>query len=244
MPPEAPSLQRAHDLLRSQYAEIAGLAGGLAHEIRNPLSTMRLNLELLAEELAASDAPRDRRMRVKLQTIQRECSRLEQILNDFLRFARAGVLELAPASLNDEVREFIEFYRPRAVERGIELSPHLAAHLPPVKLDAGLFRQVLTNLAQNAEQAMPDGGRLEFFTFERDGQVVLEMIDNGSGMDERTQARIFEAFFSTRPDGSGLGLPTVRKIVEAHGGAIRCQSEVGRGTRFSIALPAAALAPE
>jgi len=84
---------------------------------------------------------------------------------------------------------------------------------------------------------MPQGGVLELQTYQRDNQVVLEIIDNGKGMSPETQARMFDAFYSTKKGGSGLGLPTVRKIVEAHHGTISCESEVGRGTRFSIALP-------
>jgi signal transduction histidine kinase len=94
------------------------------------------------------------------------------------------------------------------------------------------------NLSRNAQQAMPNGGILEMQTYLDEGHVMLEIIDNGKGMNAETQSKMFDAFYSTKRDGSGLGLPTVRKIVEAHGGTITCQSEEGRGTRFRIALPA------
>lgn len=233
------SLADDHERLRAQYAEIATLAGGLAHEIRNPLSTIGLNLDLLSEELRECDSPRDRRMLNKLTVVKRQCEQLNQILDDFLQFARVGTLTLAPADLNQTVTEFIEFYAPQAAEQGIDISPHLAANLPPVRLDGNLWRQVLMNLSRNAQQAMPNGGVLELQTYERDGRVFLDIIDNGRGMTADTQARMFDAFYSTKRDGSGLGLPTVRKIVEAHGGTMSCESEVGRGTRFEIALPAA-----
>jgi signal transduction histidine kinase len=223
----------------SQYAEIASLAGGLAHEIRNPLSTISLNLELLDEDLQSGESPRERRMRQRVQLLQRECDRLERILNNFLEFVRAGSLELVPTDLNDEVRAFIEFFTPQAAEYHVEIVPHLAAHLPPVQLDARLFQQVLQNLARNALQAMPQGGRLELLTYEAPGEVVLELIDNGVGMNAQTKERMFEAFYSTKPGGSGLGLPTVRKILEAHGGSVHCESEPSRGTRFRLNFPAA-----
>ena len=143
------------------------------------------------------------------------------------------------SDLNATVHEFIEFFTPQAAERGIDISPHLAANLPAVQLDAQLWRQVLMNLSRNALQAMPNGGVLELQTYGRDSSVMLDIIDNGQGMSAETQARMFDTFFSTKPDGSGLGLPTVRKIVEAHGGTILCESEIGRGTRFSIVLPGA-----
>jgi len=223
--------------LLAQYSEIATLAGGLAHEIRNPLSTMGLSVELLIEELEHSDTPRDRRMLTKLQRIQQECSNLDGILSEFLQFTRAGEIELGEADLNAIVNEFVEFYRPTADEHGIEISRHLESNLPLVKLDRSLFRQVLLNLARNAVQAMPDGGLLELQTFVRNDSVLLEIIDTGQGMNEQTRSKLFQVFFSTKPNGSGLGLPTVRKIVEAHNGTITCESEPGRGTRFSITLP-------
>ena len=227
--------------LQAQTAEIAELAGGLAHEIKNPLSTISLNLELMAEELDESpeSSPRDRRFLQKINTLQRECRQLNQILEAFLQFARVGELKLSARDLNALVREFIAFYQPQAEDHGIEISPHLATDLPAVELDESLFRQVLLNLALNAQQAMPEGGLLELQTYHGPDGVCLEFIDNGSGMDERTRSRMFQAFFSTRTSGSGLGLPTVKKIVEAHKGQITCESEPGRGTRFKVTLPPA-----
>ncbi len=229
--------QNERERLVAQYAELATLAGGLAHEVKNPLSTILMNLELLVEELEGSQSPRDRRMLRKLQTIQRECRHLQEILEAFLQFARAGQLELVETDLNRVVREFIDFYQREAEQHGIEISPHLSADLPSVKLDESLMRQVLINLAKNAQDAMPNGGTLEVQTYERNGQVVLEMIDTGVGMDPEVQKKMFQVFYSTKPGGSGLGLPTVRKIIEAHRGTIRCDSEPGRGTRFTITLP-------
>ena len=223
--------------LLEQYAEIATLAGGLAHEIKNPLSTISMNLELLVEDLDESDSPRDRRMLTRSQAIQRECRHLEDFLNAFLEFARAGELDLVEADLNEQVREFVKFFQPNADECGIEISPHLEPNLPRVRFDRSLLRQVLMNLALNAQQAMPNGGLLELQTYCRDGHVHLDFIDNGSGMDERAKSKMFQVFFSTKRGGSGLGLPTVRKIIEAHHGEISCDSEPGRGTRFSFSLP-------
>jgi two-component system, NtrC family, sensor histidine kinase HydH len=222
--------------LQSQYAEIATLAGGLAHEIKNPLSTISLNLELLAEDITG-DQPRDQRMLRKVKTVQRECTRLEQLLEDFLRFARAGALEFEETDLNDEVERFVEFFQAEARSARVELSPHLAADLPHVRLDRDRFRQVLVNLARNAREAMPAGGLLELQTNRTSDGVELRLIDTGVGMSPETLARVWDTFFSTKSGGSGLGLPTVRKIIERHGGRVSVESEPGRGTRFTIALP-------
>ncbi len=241
MADDAPLGNEERERLRAQTVEIAALAGGLAHEIKNPLSTINLNLELMAEELDESpeSSPRDRRFLQKINTLQRECRNLQQILEAFLQFARLGEWKCAPRDINDLVREFITFYQPQAEDHGIEISPHLAADLPLVDVDESLIRQVLLNLALNAQQAMPEGGLLELQTYLGPEGVCLEFIDNGSGMDERTRSRMFEAFYSTRTSGSGLGLPTVKKIIEAHRGQIACESEIGRGTRFTITLPPA-----
>lgn len=223
----------------ADVTELATLAGGLAHEIRNPLSVFNLNVELLIEDFENPESPRDRRALQRLKLLEKECQHLERILNDFLEFIRAGSLALEATDLNDMVRELADYFLPQFQEARIEISPHLAGNLPVVKLDRRLFRQALINLIQNARQAMPNGGVLELQTYVDREQAVLEVIDTGQGMDERTQAKMFDAFYSTKQNGSGLGLPTVRRIVEAHGGTIACASEVGRGTRFTIALPAA-----
>jgi two-component system, NtrC family, sensor histidine kinase HydH len=225
--------------LQAQYAEIAALAGGLAHEIRNPLSTMGLSLKLLEEDLDKAGTADARRMRHRVQIVQQECRNLQRVLDAFLQFVRLGELNRTEADLNAVVRDFVEFYEPQAREHGIDLSPHLAADLPAVRLDTALFRQVLMNLAINAQQAMPGGGQLELQTCARGDRIHLDLIDTGIGADAATVARMFDAFFSRRPGGTGLGLPTVRRIVEAHGGTIACDSEPGRGTRFTIALPSA-----
>ncbi|MFK7817938.1 MAG: nitrogen regulation protein NR(II) [Planctomycetaceae bacterium] len=232
---------RERERLETQYAEIAALAGGLAHEIRNPLSTIRMNLELMGEDISdmESESPSARRLMTKLGSVQNECERLESILNDFLQFASAGELFLKPANLNAIVEEFIDFFKVEAAEAEVDIRWRPDPSLPLVNLDQKLFRQVLHNLAQNAQQAMPEGGVLEVLTDQRDGQVLLQLIDNGCGMEERTRTRMFQAFYSNKAGGSGLGLPTVRKIVEAHRGQITCESEVGQGTRFTIALPPA-----
>ena len=109
--------------------------------------------------------------------------------------------------------------------------------LPRVMLDREAFRQALLNLIINAKQAMPDGGQLVVRTATQVDTVVVYLIDTGCGMDDRTASRMFEAFFSTKPGGSGLGLPTTQKIIDGHGGRINVQSELGRGTQITIELP-------
>jgi len=226
-----------HARLERQYNEIAVLAGGLAHEVRNPLSTIRLNLDLLSEELQSLQLPNGHRMLRKLKTIQNQCGQLEDVLEAFLQFTRAGELALEESNLAELIRNYLETYQSAAEQHRLDIRPHLAADLPNLPIDRRLFRQMLDNLIRNAQQAMPQGGQLDIQVFRRNNQVVLELIDTGCGISPLAVDKVFNAFFSTRNAGSGLGLPTVRKIVEAHGGTIRCESEPGRGTRFTIHFP-------
>lgn len=220
-----------------QVAELAELAGGFIHEIKNHLSTLRLNLQLLGEDFQDPQSQRERRALERINRLQNECQRLVEISNDFLRFARVGELELKPADLPAVIEELVDFFGPMARSSGIEIKSYVPATLPQVALDSDLFKQALLNLMLNAQQAMPGGGMLTLQAAPEDRGVRFDLIDTGKGMSAEVLARAFKPFYSARNGGSGLGLPTTRKIVEAHGGTIEVQSEPGRGTKFTIRLP-------
>jgi signal transduction histidine kinase len=233
----------ANRRLADQYTEMVRLAGGLAHEIKNPLSTIRMNMELLAEDFRDSDAPRDRRAMKKVELVEQECRRLQDLLDNFLKFSKAHRLNLQPSDLNAEIREILDFYRPKAKQSGVEVVDYLTANLPTVMLDREAFHGALLNLVLNAEQSMLQGGQLVVRTYGTPDGVALDLIDTGCGMDEETRARVFDAFFSTKVGGSGLGLPTARKVMAGHGGQITLQSAVGRGTQVTLKLPVLARLP-
>lgn len=235
--PHPPSAEEVNRKLVEQYTEIAQLAGGLAHEIKNPLSTICLNMELLAEDFAGAESQRDRRAARKISVVQHECQRLQSLLDNFLQFAKVRTVRFEASDLNQQVRQVLDFFAPQARESKIDVITYLDAELPGVVLDRESFHGALINLVLNAQQAMPAGGQLVVRTKTTAAGVALELIDTGIGMDQKTSSQIFNAFFSTKPGGSGLGLPTVRKVMEAHGGSIRVESEVGRGTKFTIELP-------
>ena len=242
-PSVTPNADHVNRKLAEQYTEIARLAGALAHEIKNPLSTIRLNMDLLAEDVGDADSPRQARVLRKIEVVRRECERLQDLLDDFLRFAKVHRLSVQPTDLNEQVRRALDFFGPKAAEAKIELVDYLSGDLPTVLLDRESFQSALLNLVLNAEQAMPDGGQLVVRTYGTADGVGLDLIDTGCGMDEQTRSQIFKAFFSTKRGGSGLGLSTARKIIEAHGGDILLQSEPGRGTQFTIKLPTPARLP-
>jgi signal transduction histidine kinase len=162
---------------------------------------------------------------------------LVDVSNDFLRFARLRDLDLRPTCLRSVVEEMTDFFAPTAKAANVTLTTYLPADLPTVALDADLFKQALLNLMLNAEQAMPQGGELIVQACAEKGGIRIDLIDTGVGMTAEQVTRVFRPFVTTKPGGTGLGLPTTRRIVEAHGGTIEVASDPGRGTKFTIRLP-------
>ena len=245
-PPPHPDSD-AEPLVR-QYTELAEVAGGFIHDIKNHLGTLSLNLQLLAEDFEDPQNHRERRAHDRVTRLHGECQKLVDLANDFLRFARVHYLNRRPTPLDAVVTRMTDFLGPTARQRGIEINWYPAADLPHVDIDHDLFEQALLNLLLNAEQAMPDGGTLTLIGRVDDApdeadpaprRVCLDVIDTGCGMTPDVLAKMFRPFHTTKKDGNGLGLPTARKIVAAHGGTLDVQSEPGRGSKFTITLPAA-----
>ena len=219
------------------WAEITDLAGSLAHEIRNPLSVIRLNVELLEEDLEEVKSAESRRALNKIRVVKSQCTRLEHLLDDFLQFSRLHKLVLSAGDLNKQVEQVLDFYSAEAKQQEVEIVRYLDADLPHIMMDSRTLQAALVNLIKNAIEAMPHGGRLEVRSRPTLKGVALDLIDTGSGMDERTLLNMFENFFSSKRNGTGLGLPTAKKIIEAHGGLIDVQSAVDRGTQFTLHFP-------
>lgn len=229
--------EEALEELRSRYAELAALAGSLAHEIKNPLSVIRMNMDLLAEDLAEPQTPKERRTLAKIEMVSRQCTRLETLLNDFLRFNKVNRLELRLGSLNEQIERVLDLFQAQAVDCDIEVVRFLDPDLPSILLNAETLQAALVNLVKNALEATSAGGQLTVRTRVTRLGVALDLIDTGVGMDERTAMRMFDAFYTTKSGGSGLGLPTARRIIEAHGGRISVHSEVNVGTQFTLEFP-------
>ena len=241
-PVDAAAKAPAGDRPLDRERMLARLAAGLAHEIKNPLSTMAINLALLEEEWgrareSSEPNPRDKRALKRVATLQREIQRLETIVEDFLRYARGGEVNRSPRDLCQLVRETLEFVDPEDTQQGIRHHVELPAGLPLVMLDEGAFRQALLNLFVNARQAMPMGGELIVRVQRRGNLVELSVTDTGVGMPPEALERCFDVYYSTKKGGTGLGLPTTKRIIEEHGGHITVISEQNRGTSFTIVLP-------
>jgi signal transduction histidine kinase len=169
--------------------------------------------------------------------VSRQCTRLENLLTDFMRFSRVRTLDLRPGSLNEQVERVLDLFSAQASDGGIEIVRYLDPDLPSIRLEPETLQAALVNLVKNALEAMPGGGQLVARTRMTRTGVALDLIDTGVGMDEKTAMRMFDAFYTTKNGGTGLGLPTARKIIEAHGGIIAVSSEVGRGTQFTLEFP-------
>jgi two-component system, NtrC family, sensor histidine kinase HydH len=219
------------------YLELAELAGGFIHELKNQINTLSLHLQLLGEDLDPPQTPRERKAADRVGKLTDDCRRLVDLSNDFLRFARAGSPTLARCDLPALVGRMVDFLSPTARLQQVEIVYHAAPDVPAVSLDADLFEKALLNLMLNAEDAMPDGGTLTLQIRPDGNGVLLAVIDTGSGVPAELLPRVFEPFVTTKPDGFGLGLATARRIVQAHGGEIACHSEPGCGTRFTVWLP-------
>lgn len=235
----------ATDPSAQDYSELAELAGGFIHEIKNRVGTLSLNLQLLGEDFEEPQTPRERRALDRIGRLQAECQKLVDLSHDFLRFARIQEANPEPTPLDAVVSRMVDFLAPTARQQNIEIGWFPAPDLPLVNIERDLIEQCLLNLMLNAEQAMPEGGtltliaRCEAETGAGDSPrwLCLEVIDTGHGISADQQAKLFRPFHTTKPNGNGLGLATTRKIIAAHGGTIEVQSELGRGTKFTIRLP-------
>jgi signal transduction histidine kinase len=229
--------QRA-DLRRAErLAAVGRISAQITHEIRNPLNAIGLNAELLAEELAhAAAAPEAQQL---VAAISREVDRLNGVAEEYLRFARLPKPALARQDLNEVLGSLLDFLAPELQASGIEVRRELAPGALPVRGDEGQLRAVFLNLLRNSREAMPGGGHVAVRTRRSEGAVEAEVADTGGGIPPGDLTRIFEPFYSTKERGTGLGLAFAQQVVKEHGGEIRCESVVGRGTTFTLRLPRA-----
>ncbi len=235
----AASLERQRqELARAErLAAVGRISAHITHEIRNPLNSLGLNAELLADELPEEASAEARAL---LAAITREVDRLNGVAEEYLRFARLPRPVMAREDLNEILRGLVDFVAPEMEAAGVSLSRDLDPDLPPVRADEGQLRAAFLNLLRNSREATPAGGTIGVRTARTaDGQAEVTVSDDGSGIPAEALERIFDPFFSTKSGGTGLGLAFTLQVVREHGGTIRCQSEVGRGTSFSVRIPPA-----
>jgi signal transduction histidine kinase len=216
----------------SRLSVLGQLAAGVAHEIGNPLSSLHARLQLMKRR----DDPEF--ARESLITLQTQIDRIGRIVRGVSNLARKPADTWAVVDLNGVIDEATTLLRFDKRAKNIVFRSILADGLPRVRCVREQLLQVFINLLLNAVEAMPDGGAVEISSSERDGAVVVTIVDSGHGFEESVRSRLFEPFFSTKPEGTGLGLSICHSLVHAHGGSIVADSEVNRGSRFTVMLPA------
>lgn len=228
--------ERQARIRTQRLAELGTLLAGFAHEVRNPLSTIGLNLQLVLEDFKDAETTRDRRTQKRIATVEAEVRRLQKILEEFLSFARAPEPRLVPDDLDQRLTQVVDFHQQAMQERGISVRFYPGG-VGLVPIDWDHLQAAVVNLLRNAGESMPAGGEILVSSVRDGDDVLVRVTDTGAGIPADVQGRIFDPYFSTKKAGTGLGLPTVRRVVEEHGGTLTFTSEVGKGTQFTLRLP-------
>ena len=220
-----------------RLAALGRITAGVAHEVKNPLNSMRLWLENLKESLGG-DA--DSNSHQAVQVLDKEIDRLDAVVKRFLDFTRPMEIKLEPTQLSQLLCEVLDVARPQLQKANVEMVQSLPADVPEVFVDRDLLKQAVLNLVLNAVEAMPGGGQIRLGLSRRAEMAEISVADTGKGIPMENRQKIFQLFFTTRPGGSGIGLASTFRIIQLHNGSIDFTSEVGRGTTFRIELPLAA----
>jgi signal transduction histidine kinase len=213
-----------------RLAAIGELAASVVHEIRNPLSAVKMNLQILESKCATDPVIAEHFRLARTQT-----ERLESMLSELLDYSKPVTLHRRAIPVADLLRDALQHFEGGL--HNISVEKHLSDSLPPVNVDPGRIAQVLLNLLLNAQQAMHEGGRITISAEQSENTVRLAVADTGPGIARENLPRVFEPFFTTRKQGTGLGLPNARKIIEAHGGTIRIHNREGHGAVVEILIP-------
>ena len=229
-------------LQAERLAMVGSMAAQVAHEIRNPLGSISLNLDLIGEELRIflkSNGRSAGECQVLLGEMRSQVLRIRQVLQEYLRFARMPKSERAVVSLKGFLEEKLNFVQPLLDQKHVDLRRTLDPNLPPVHADADQLWEALLNLIRNAVDAMPDGGNLTVSARRNGADALVSISDSGHGMTDEEAENLFVPFFTTKSDGTGLGLAYAQQVINEHGGKIDCATVRGKGSTFSIQLPLA-----
>ena len=223
-----------------RLAMVGTMAAQVAHEIRNPLGTITFNLDLIHREidkLSESSRHPPEEARTLAREMRAEVHRIQRVIEDYLQFARLPKLQRQPVILNAFLENKLSFLASELEREKIKLRTHLDPGLPTMHADAGQLWQALLNLIRNSRQAMVDGGEITVGTWRDGRRILLRVTDNGKGMTKEQLEHLFVPFFTTKKEGTGLGLALVQQIVTEHGGHVECESVAGQGSTFTIYLP-------
>jgi hypothetical protein len=229
---EIERLHRTQMSRAEHFATLGEVATGLAHEIRNPLAGIAGVIEIIGRDLPSSSPAR-----AVVKDVRQEIARINHIVTDLLQTARPHPPKVRKSDLNTTVEHAVMLGRQQAMAKGIEIALHKDQSLPEVEHDSDQIHQVLLNLLLNAQQAIDTKGKIEVAVERKASTAVIEVKDNGRGISPEHLPNIFRPFYTTKGDGTGLGLSLARRIVEDHHGRIDVTSTVGKGTTFAVVLP-------
>jgi signal transduction histidine kinase len=225
------------DAYLKQGSFIETIAAGIAHEIRNPLNALQINLQILEQEIRERIAESDARVYEVLSKISSELASLDNFVAEFLRFARPPKLKIETVQVRQLLADIVTFLGPQFRDRQVSLRLVVGERCRSVAADSFQLKLAILNLLLNALQATPAGGQVTIDGQSSDDTVLIEIRDTGEGMPAERLDRVFDVFFTTREGGTGLGLPISKRIIDEHGGSIALVSEVGSGTTARIILP-------
>jgi signal transduction histidine kinase len=228
------------NLQAERLAMVGKMAAQVAHDIRNPLGSITLNLDLIHHEIdrfaeTGGNSPDEGRALIK--EMREEARRIQRVLEDYLRFARQPKLQRQTVDLKTFLADKLSLVSAEFDRAKVRLSTHLDPALATIHADPEQVWQALLNLLRNGREAMPNGGEISIASWRNGGEALLRVSDNGPGMTPEQQQRLYQPFFTTKPQGTGLGLAMVHQIITEHGGRIECESTVSKGATFTISLP-------
>jgi signal transduction histidine kinase len=227
-------------LQAERLAMVGTIAAQVAHEVRNPLGSITLNLDLIIKEiekLAGTSRHPAQEGLTLVNEMREEVRRIQRVIEDYLRFARLPKLQCKPVQLNDLLEQKLAFMGSAFENAGVRLQTNFDPGLEAVNADAEQLWQALLNLVRNSLEAMPSGGTLTISTQRVKGEALLRVADNGKGMNEEQLSQLFVPFFTTKPRGTGIGLPLTQQILNEHGAQLDCVSNPDKGTTFTIGFP-------
>lgn len=216
---------------------IEEVAAGIAHEVRNPLNALQINLQILDQELRVLVPDRAAHVYSVLAKISRELGNLDNFVSEFLRYARPPRLKIEPVPVRQLLADLVTFLEPQFAERQVALRLSSKRGPRQIRADSFQLKLALLNLLLNALQASVPGGAVSITTGDADNGLSIQIHDSGEGISQERLERVFDVFFTTREGGTGLGLPIARRIVDEHGGSLSLTSAAGQGTRAHILLP-------
>jgi len=220
-----------------RFATLSQLAAGVAHEVGNPLNALQIHLELLKKGIDELPSKSRGRLMDSVKIIKEEISRLDKIVNQFLEASRPSLLKFEEAKIENTLKELIAFLYPEFIKNNIEIQESYSPHIPSFLYDGQQIKQALLNIFKNSIEAMPKGGNIYVSTLLRGDRIEIAIKDEGVGIAESNLYRIFEPYFTTKKNGSGLGLMIAYRIIKSHGGDIKFKSKLGEGTEITVILP-------